>query len=867
MKESRAVWAAAYCLALTYATACDSPATGPTASSGLSLSVVLGPSLVAAPDAGMIRIRGDATRDVAINPGETKDIAVPPGSYNVALEGLAAGRVVRFGDRSGITVVDGQMTNVIITLQTFVPSFTAIPTEGTVGSGVAISWTPIEGAVSYDLEWSGTSDFSAVTGSQSVDGTSTTVSPASSGLLYFRVAARTGFGSRGAPSVVSSGTMILLPPPEAPSSVVAVAVSHQSIEVGWRDNSSNEARFDIYRETMTSGGAPAAAPVKVTEVAADHTTFRDDGLMASTTYSYTVQACNEAGCVPNLGESGTASSATVTTHGELAFNTETLPDGTIGVSYSQSISATGGSGTFQWMVEGALPPGVSLNDSTGVLVGTPTESGSFTFTLWVRSGEQSKSRDFTIIITEAVVPPHVTTSALPDAIVGVAYNVVLAASGGDGVYDWSLSSGTLPAGLSLSRAGRISGTPTTTETRTFRVEVTSAEMSGSAQLSIHVAPPPVATVTVSPNSATIGIGQQLQLTATTRDKGGNVVSGRPISWSSSSPDNASVSVDGRVGGVSVGSATITATSEGINGSASIAVVPSYRISLSRNGNGTVTSSPGGISCGADCEAWYASGTTVRLTSTADAGWLFVGWGGACASAGTAAKCDVDVSSDLAVTATFGAVDLVALDIGFDEWYGIGGFGALYVAYGWAQWPSSEDCTFDAYASKDKTLDPGDYYLTRVDVPCGSPPNSSDWVAGPGFFFPSSMLPGSYFALLVADPDDAVTEANETNNVTASSSKYNLNYLYRDLVVDIVGSPDGTVLSTPSGITCGGDCSEPFRIDEKVTLTAYPEVGYRIKSWGGACAGTSGNTCQVTVVWDWDYDIAPILATIEFEWSS
>ena len=89
------------------------------------------------------------------------------------------------------------------------------------------------------------------------------------------------------------------------------------------------------------------------------------------------------------------------------------------------------------------------------------------------------------------------------------------------------------------------------------------------------APPlPVASVSVTPGTATVQVGQTAQLTATTKDAGGNVLSGRAVTWASSTPALATVSATGLVTGVAAGAAvTITATSEGQSGTAAITVVP------------------------------------------------------------------------------------------------------------------------------------------------------------------------------------------------------------------------------------------------------------------------------------------------------
>ena len=88
---------------------------------------------------------------------------------------------------------------------------------------------------------------------------------------------------------------------------------------------------------------------------------------------------------------------------------------------------------------------------------------------------------------------------------------------------------------------------------------------------------------------------------------------------------------------------------------SIAVYPpaSSHLTLSvakaGSGSGTVTSSPGGISCGAACSATYKDGTLVTLTTKPASGSQFTGWSGACMGTGT---CKVTMNADKRVTATF-----------------------------------------------------------------------------------------------------------------------------------------------------------------------------------------------------------------------
>src|SRR5207245_3172119 len=82
---------------------------------------------------------------------------------------------------------------------------------------------------------------------------------------------------------------------------------------------------------------------------------------------------------------------------------------------------------------------------------------------------------------------------------------------------------------------------------------------------------PVATVTLSPASASLAVGATQPLTATLKDAAGNVLTGRSVTWATSNAAVATVSGSGLVSGLVVGPATITATSEGRSGTAAITV--------------------------------------------------------------------------------------------------------------------------------------------------------------------------------------------------------------------------------------------------------------------------------------------------------
>src|SRR5207245_3370467 len=98
------------------------------------------------------------------------------------------------------------------------------------------------------------------------------------------------------------------------------------------------------------------------------------------------------------------------------------------------------------------------------------------------------------------------------------------------------------------------------------VTATSEGRRGSVRVTVTA---PVASVTVTPATASVAVGQTVQLTATLRDANGNVLSGRTVLWTSDNAVVATVDGTGLVSGVSAGPAVITATSEGNGGSASV----------------------------------------------------------------------------------------------------------------------------------------------------------------------------------------------------------------------------------------------------------------------------------------------------------
>ncbi len=145
--------------------------------------------------------------------------------------------------------------------------------------------------------------------------------------------------------------------------------------------------------------------------------------------------------------------------------------GEAGVPYTSSLTATGGVTPYAWSIPtGSLPPGLTASPSTGVISGTPTMPGTFSFTAEVMDN----------LGATATAPESITINAqimlaggpLPLGVIGNAYATALSVAGGVTPYAWNIIGGALPPGISLSATtGAIAGTPTTAGVSTFTVQV------------------------------------------------------------------------------------------------------------------------------------------------------------------------------------------------------------------------------------------------------------------------------------------------------------------------------------------------------------------------------------------------------------
>src|SRR5208337_1583849 len=222
-------------------------------------------------------------------------------------------------------------------------------------------------------------------------------------------------------------------------------------------------------------------------------------------YSFTAQVTDAKGL------SATAN-LSIYIEGVVSITPASLPSGSVGVPYSQTLAATGGLQPYTWCVlatgggcdptQASLPPGLSLNTTTGVISGTPTTPAApASFMIQVTDAETSPGIPAVGSSSFSIAIMSITTTSLMQGSAGVPYSATLTASGGvpfkGGQYSWCIASG-LPDGLTLDNnctnqpgKGLISGTPTKIGTfGPFTVQASDKEnppATATASLSITIA--------------------------------------------------------------------------------------------------------------------------------------------------------------------------------------------------------------------------------------------------------------------------------------------------------------------------------------------------------------------------------------------
>jgi parallel beta-helix repeat protein len=352
----------------------------------------------------------------------------------------------------------------------------------------------------------------------------------------------------------ASGTSSAAPPPKPAVRITTSSLPGGTVSQAYNVTVVASGGTTPYAWTLSAGSLPAGLNLGASSGAIVGTPSQ------SGTFSFSLDVKDSAGQAATASLSIQVASAPPPPS-TLRVATSSLPNGTVSQTYSAAVTATGGTTPYTWTLSvGALATGLTLAGSTGAIVGTPSQSGTFSFTVQVKdSAGQFATASFSIQVSSAPPPPatlRITTSSLSSGTASQAYSATVAATGGTTPYVWALSAGSLPAGLNLgASSGAIAGTPSQSGTFSFTVEVKdSAGQSATAGLSIQIAGAPLQIVTSSLPDATVGQAYNTQLNAA----GGTA----PYTWSvnaGSLPAGIGLSSSGSISGSASASGSFSFT--------------------------------------------------------------------------------------------------------------------------------------------------------------------------------------------------------------------------------------------------------------------------------------------------------------------
>ena len=278
-------------------------------------------------------------------------------------------------------------------------------------------------------------------------------------------------------------------------------------------------------------------------------------------------------------------------------------------AYSATVSATGGTTPYTFTATG-LPAGLSISTG-GAITGSPTTAGTttaITVTDSTTGTSLTNTANLSIIVNPGLA---ITTSSLPTGFVSAAYSATVVATGGTAPYTFTAAG--LPAGLSISTGGAISGSPTTTGTTTAAITVTDSttgtHLTNTANLSITINPALTITTTVPPT------GFVSAAYATVSATGGT----SPYTFTATGlPAGLSISAGGAITGIptTTGTATAAITVTDSTTGTHLTNTATWSITIHPGLAITTTSLPSGFVSGAYSATILATGGTSPYTFTA-----------------------------------------------------------------------------------------------------------------------------------------------------------------------------------------------------------------------------------------------------------
>ena len=192
--------------------------------------------------------------------------------------------------------------------------------------------------------------------------------------------------------------------------------------------------------------------------------------------------------------------------GPLSLTSGSVPNGTVGVTYSAPVPLTGGNSPYTCAVASGTPPAGLTLGSNCVISGIPTTAGTSSFTVSA-SDASNPAATTTGPLTISINPlPMLSLMSPPSATVGTPYSGTIGVAGGTAPYTCTLVAGTVPAGLSLNSDCKLTGTPTTAGSSTLTVQATDSSQPANqttGPVTVQVNAAPANLTVVSPPAATV----------------------------------------------------------------------------------------------------------------------------------------------------------------------------------------------------------------------------------------------------------------------------------------------------------------------------------------------------------------------------
>ena len=400
-------------------------------------------------------------------------------------------------------------------------------------------------------------------------------------------------------------------------------ISNVDLQIGKGNNSSGGIVFDGNQGTVYGS----------VELQDNLTIDDDENLTIGEDASLTIP---DDKTLTNKGEVTTTDGGTLTNNGTIdnsgtlpsniggnappSITTTSLADGAENTAYTATLAASG-TGTITWSNSGNLPAGLTLDENTGVISGTPTADGTFNFTVKATNtgGSDSKSLSITIGAQTNVpvtgVSLNTSTLNLIEGGTGTLIATVLPDNATNKKVTWSSNA---PGVATVDSSGKVTAVAPGTATITVTTE--DGNKTATCAVTVTAATVPVTGVTLSQTQASLYCNRTPNTLALTARVAPDNATNKAVNWTSSDSAVATVDQNGVVTAVAPGTAVITATAaDGRGASASCTVTvrpdippanPNYKITVEATQGGTVTADPTAAK----------AGTTVTLTPVPDRGY-------------------------------------------------------------------------------------------------------------------------------------------------------------------------------------------------------------------------------------------------------